>query len=196
MVVPKPNSAKKSAVIDILTWVECFNSYIAVLTTFYPPRSRDLLAYMALIVRTAKRFGGTAWLDYDRAFRREAAANNLRDWSVMRPDLCNYHTALISVNRLSSNKSEANQSPQRNFRDEARGQPSAKQCCISWNKGFCSSDYKFCRYRHSCSYPDCNGSHWLLEHNRVELGKLKEIALPNVNTTRAIDIQSGTIGAL
>ena len=92
------NSAKKSAIIDILTWVECFNSYIAVLTTFYPPRSRDLLAYMALIVRTAKQFGETAWLDYDRAFRREAAASNLRDWSVMRPDLYNYHTALISVN--------------------------------------------------------------------------------------------------
>ena len=101
MVVLKPNLAKKSAVIDILTWVECFNSYIAVLTTFYPPRSRDLLAYMALIVRTAKQFGGTAWLDYDRAFRREAATGNLRDWSVMRPDLYNYHTALISVNRLS-----------------------------------------------------------------------------------------------
>ena len=115
MVVPKLNSAKKSAVIDILTWVECFNSYIALLTTFYPPRSHDLLAYMALIVRTAKRFTGTAWLDYDRAFRREAPTRNLRDWSVMRPDLYNYHTALISVNQLSSNKREANQSPQRNF---------------------------------------------------------------------------------
>ena len=98
VVVPKSNSAKKSAIIDILTWVECFNSYIAVLTTFYPPRSRDILAYMALIVRTAKQLGGTAWLDYDRAFRREAAASSLRDWSVMRPDLYNYHTALISVN--------------------------------------------------------------------------------------------------
>ena len=43
MVVPKSNWAKKSAIIDILTWVECFNSYIAVLTTFYPPRSRDRL---------------------------------------------------------------------------------------------------------------------------------------------------------
>jgi hypothetical protein len=87
MVVPKPNPSKKNAVTDILTWVECFNSYIAVFTTFHPSRSRDLLAYMALIIRTAKRFGGTAWLDYDRAFRREAAASNLQDWSVMRPDL-------------------------------------------------------------------------------------------------------------
>ena len=64
------NLAQKSAIIDILTWVECFNSYIAVLTTFYPPRSRDFLACMALIVRTAKRFVGTAWLDYDRAFQK------------------------------------------------------------------------------------------------------------------------------
>ena len=75
---------KKNAVIDILTWVECFNSYTAVLTTYFPSRSRDLLAYMALIIRTAKRFRGKAWLDYDRAFRREAAATNLRDWSQAR----------------------------------------------------------------------------------------------------------------
>ena len=66
LVAPKPNSAIKNTVTDILTWAECFNSYIAMLTTFHPLRSRDLLAYMALIVWTAKRFVGTAWLDYDR----------------------------------------------------------------------------------------------------------------------------------
>ena len=179
------NSAKKSAIIDILTWVECFNSYIAVLTTFYPPRSRDLLAYMALIVRTAKQFGETAWLDYDRAFRREAAASNLRDWSVMRPDLYNYHTALISVNRLGSNKSDANRSPQRNFRNEARGQPPAKQCCISWNKGFCSSDHKFCRYRHSCSAAPTPIAMARTDFSNIIAScREKEIALPSVNTTR------------
>ncbi len=126
-----------------------YNSYTAVLTTFFPSRSRDLLAYMALIIRTAKRFGGKAWLEYDRAFRREAAANSLRDWSLMRLDLYNYHTALADRTVAISN--EADQSSERSFREEPRGKPSAKQFCISWNKGFCRSTYQFCRFRHNCS---------------------------------------------
>ena len=140
---------------ETLTWVECFNSYTAVLTTFFPSRSRDLLAYMALVIRTAKRFGGKAWLEYDRAFRREAAASSLRDWSLMRPDLYNYHTAL--ANRTVAISNDADQSSQRSFREEPRGEASAKQFCISWNKGTCSSAYQFCRFRHNCSFPECNG---------------------------------------
>lgn len=67
--------------------MECFNSYTAVISTYFPNRARDLLAYMALIIRTAKRFGGMAWYNYDRAFRREAAACSLElDWSLMKPD--------------------------------------------------------------------------------------------------------------
>ena len=46
--------------LDILSWVECFNSYISVIATHRPHRARDLLAYMALIIRTATRFGGKA----------------------------------------------------------------------------------------------------------------------------------------
>jgi hypothetical protein len=49
-IIPKPASTKKRDISDILTWVECFNSYTAVLTHFSPSRSRDLLAYMALIM--------------------------------------------------------------------------------------------------------------------------------------------------
>ena len=68
---------------------------MAVMVMHFPNRARDLLAYMALIIRTAKRFGGMTWRSYDRAFRRDAAASNNRDWSAMRPDLDNYHTAVV-----------------------------------------------------------------------------------------------------
>ena len=143
MVVPKSNAQKKNAVIDILTWVECFNSYTAVLTTYFPSRSRDLLAYMALIIRTAKRFRGKAWLDYDRAFCREAAATNLRDWSVMRPDLYNYHTAVVNQYELARNAPNGpNSTAKRSFRDEPQGKPSSNQFCISWNRGFASAASK------------------------------------------------------
>ena len=141
--MPKSNAQKKNAVIDTLTWVECFNSYTAVLTTYFLSRSRDLLAYMALIIRTAKRFRGKAWLDYDRAFCREAAATNLRDWSVMLPDLYNYHTAVVNQYELARNAPNGpNPTAKRSFRDEPQGKPSSNQFCISWNRGFASAASK------------------------------------------------------
>lgn len=182
-VVPKPNASKKGVIADILTWVECFNSYITVLTSACPSRSRDLLAYMALIIRTAKRFGGTAWQEYDRAYRREAAASNLRDWSEMRPDLFNYHTSF--VNRTVPPRSESKQPIQRSFRNEPQGRPSAKQLCISWNAGFCSSAYQNCRFRHMCSYPGCNGYHRLLEHNSLSQRKRNRTPERPNNSRRA-----------
>jgi hypothetical protein len=76
---------------DILLWVECFNSYVSVIITFRLHWAHNLLAYMALIIRTAKSFGGRAWSQYDRTFRCEVEVNNLQDWSVMRI----FHTAAI-----------------------------------------------------------------------------------------------------
>lgn len=54
------NRVKKIEISDILTWVECFNSY-GRSHEFFPARSSDLLAYMALIIRKSKRFGGSGW---------------------------------------------------------------------------------------------------------------------------------------
>ena len=81
---------------DIWSWTKCFITYILVMSTFRPHRTRDLLEYMALIIRTAKRFGGRAWSQYDRDFRREAEVNNLQDWSVVRTDMYNLHTSAIN----------------------------------------------------------------------------------------------------
>ena len=53
------SSRKRGDIHDIITWVECFNSYIAVITSFRPEQARDLLAYVALIIRIAKRFPRT-----------------------------------------------------------------------------------------------------------------------------------------
>ena len=49
-------SRKKTEINDILTWIECFYSYISVITAFQPERIRDLLVYMALIMRMASNF--------------------------------------------------------------------------------------------------------------------------------------------
>ena len=66
----KTNPRKVKEISDIMTWVEAFTSYISVMSAYFPHRARDLLAYMALVMRTEKRYGGSAWRHYDRAFRR------------------------------------------------------------------------------------------------------------------------------
>jgi len=40
-----------------------------------------------LNIQTAKKFPGRAWQNYDSAFRKEAAATGLKDWSKMHADL-------------------------------------------------------------------------------------------------------------
>ena len=54
------SSHERKSNLDILSWVECFNSYMSVIVTFRLHQARNRLAYMA-IIRTAKRFGGRAW---------------------------------------------------------------------------------------------------------------------------------------
>ena len=54
---------------DLLSWVQCFGVYMAVVTSKFPMRIRELLAYQTLIVREACRCGGRGWLAYDTHFR-------------------------------------------------------------------------------------------------------------------------------
>lgn len=50
--------------------------------------------YKLLILQTTCQFSGKAWLQYDTAFPKDAAASSLADWSRMYSDLYNFHTRL------------------------------------------------------------------------------------------------------
>ena len=67
---------------SLSTWIYCFLGYVAIRTS--DPTARDQLAYARLIVREALRHGGACWLDYDRAFRQQAAADR---WNTILPGL-------------------------------------------------------------------------------------------------------------
>ena len=67
------------------TWCYCFLAYMAIQTS--DPRTQDQLAYARLIIREALRHGGAGWLDYDRAFRQQAAADRALRWNTLIPGL-------------------------------------------------------------------------------------------------------------
>ena len=81
--------AKKRVVeiTDILTWIQAFTIYQWIFCSTYPSRWQDTTQYKLLILQTASQFPGPAWLNYDTAFRKDAAASLLADWSKMNLDL-------------------------------------------------------------------------------------------------------------
>ena len=72
---------------DLLSWVQCFGTYISVVASRYPEKVRQLLAYQMLIIREARRLGGKGWLAYDTMFRQQAATSNTVDWSQLNSTL-------------------------------------------------------------------------------------------------------------
>ena len=72
---------------DLLSWVQCFGTYVAIVTSKKPEKMRQLLAYQTLIVREARRCGGKGWLAYDSYFRQQAVGDDKADWSWLNQSL-------------------------------------------------------------------------------------------------------------
>ena len=83
----------KQRIEDISTWLEAFSIYCLILVSYFPHRWKDLLQYQLLILRTYRQFSGRVWLSYDRAFRENAAATSLTDWSQLNSTLFSFHSA-------------------------------------------------------------------------------------------------------
>ena len=80
---------RRGPVQDILLWTECFSSLVAILGSAHPDHIADFMAYQRSIVRASRIFEGTAWVVYDRCYRRRAALTKDLNWSVQ-------HTALYN----------------------------------------------------------------------------------------------------
>ena len=77
----------KRPVTELNAWLQCFAVYVAVLSAKHPEAIPELLAYMVAIIRACEDFAGLAWVRYDSAYRRQAAASGNRTWSRINPSL-------------------------------------------------------------------------------------------------------------
>ena len=57
---------KQQDVTQIMDWIQCFSTYIAVVSRAKPERVADLIAYLNLIINNQKRFQDLNWALYDR----------------------------------------------------------------------------------------------------------------------------------
>ena len=137
---------------DILTWTEAFTIYQMVICASHPHRWSDLTKYKLLIIQTACHSPGRSWLEYDVAFRKDAAATGASDWSRMNLDLYNFHLRSpappLSL-PLSSGSPLPSTTP--------CGRSACALYCISWNRGEYLWHFGECCFHHSCS--SCNGDH-------------------------------------
>ena len=74
-------------VADIFSWIQCFKSYVSVQGSQHPEAIPELMAYMAMIVRSSQDFKDLAWLRYDVGVRRQAALTKNRKWSQINTTL-------------------------------------------------------------------------------------------------------------
>lgn len=166
---------------DLISWVQCFGIYAAVVSVSHPDQILQLLAYQMMVVRKAIRCGGRGWQSYDAMFRQQAAISPSVDWSKLNNSLyltmllqqqngrgrtC-VHIHCMETDHTSKDCTLAPIHPWR-YSAHAKGEPASElssndnkrnkgqgtKVCYSWNDGRCSVPY--CRYQHicaKCSFP-------------------------------------------
>ena len=94
-----PPSRRSRKVTDLASWVQCFTTYVGVLARSTPEAVPELMAYLIQIVRVNQDFGGLAWVNYNLAFRRQAAATGNRLWSKINSSL--YSICFLGATQVS-----------------------------------------------------------------------------------------------
>ena len=144
--VPKP----PRRLTDISQWLQVFAIYMLILVSYLPHRASDLIRYQLLILRAQSQFSGLAWYHYEEAFRTDAAARRVVDWSAMHVELYNFHTSVAT-------RTLPDSSPGRTR--ESSGAQFGTTICRSWNAGRCVATRATCRYLHVRDLPRCRGAH-------------------------------------
>ena len=91
LVLRRPS--RRAPITDILAWTECFALMAAVLAEKFPDKAPQLFAYLRRIVHAARNFQGSAWVAYDRLYRRQALARHSLDWA--QEDSALYNEAFV-----------------------------------------------------------------------------------------------------
>lgn len=161
---------------DILSWVQCFNVYMAVVISKHPNKVKEMLAYQALIVSESRR-GGRGWRLYDAAFRQQIKSFEAVDFSKINQSL--YSTTILAFSGgrqkfcsvcmltdhtqeecgLHLNQGRAAVLARESGSTSVRRKRERAGPCYAWNEGRCT--FVRCRYEHVCSR--CGGEHRKLQ---------------------------------
>ena len=76
----------------MLSWMQCFTVYTAIVCSQDPGRLNDLLGYMVIMSNEGRRFKYQGWLTYDEMFRQSVVKSKSKVWSELNGTLyaCNH----------------------------------------------------------------------------------------------------------
>ena len=80
---------RREPAVDILVWVQCYASLVAVLVEKHVQYAPQFMAYLSTIVRSHRNFEGLGWVAYNIAYRCRAAMQKDLNWSIIDPSLYN-----------------------------------------------------------------------------------------------------------
>ena len=73
---------------DILTWVDCFSTYVSVSCGAHPIRVKDLMKYQRIVLWIYREVQDpSAWWRYDTAFRKKAELKQIYNWGYIDEEL-------------------------------------------------------------------------------------------------------------
>lgn len=173
-------SHRRGPVTDILLWVECYSSLVAVLSLKFPEKTPQLMSYQQTIVKAHRTFVGEGWATYDACYRRKAAMTKSLEWGQVDFTLYNetFTGRAKSITRCHYCLSEYHSSgscayapdrPGPSHSDDrlalGRQQRPSTQLCQLYNTRY-SNKCRFnpCKFAHLCS--ECRGQHPVSNCNR------------------------------
>ena len=163
----------KGPVTDILLWIECYSTMVAVLASRFPDKVPQLMTYQKTIVKAHRTYAGHAWVTYDLAYRRRAANLKSLDWGAIDFNLytetfacrgkaiprCKFCSSDLHTSDECEHTYNLNQSSSQSTRQfPPKGIEQATPICFKFNSDNQNKcRLKWCRYAHICS--DCQGRH-------------------------------------
>ena len=129
---------------SFLDWSEAWAIYTGIVAQQAPEKLGSLISYFLLLAKTHRDVQGGGWLDYDRAFRKQAAEKRDLSWSCLEPTL--FLSTVVTQGAAAANKSA-----QPSKFEPKKDAP----VCFAWNLSSCT--FPRCKYRHVCL--KCQGPH-------------------------------------
>ena len=169
-----PRTPRRGPVTNILLWLECYSSLVAVLSAKYPSKIGHFMAYQKTIIKAQRTFVGEGWVAYDSCFRRKAANTKNLDWGEV--DLNLYNETFVGrakvLQRCTTCLSKLHTTAECNLMAPSRpasligsssgwrpGERKSVPICLLYNDrdGNRCTYAPNCKYGHTCS--GCQGRH-------------------------------------
>ena len=123
---------------DIVSWIKAFGILVAIAGKLENESVPGLMAHMCKVIRAA-RVCNSHWQEYDRAYRRKAAAMGQKDWSHHDADLWDRYITGPSQAPMSSDLTPSRPSNQRFIPYQKSKQLGSLPLSSQWKKSVCFS---------------------------------------------------------